>query len=365
MVRGVAASLGSGAICLAVTIFGAGAGLVIGAPAAAADAPLRVEFLPVVSRETGMEIELTGTLEAIDSVELGFRQSGRISEMLVNEGDHFTIGQVLGRIDPLQLQQSLNVAMAALAAAEAAEQQARQAAERAQAMLDRGVGTRAARDTARQTLSEAETQIQQAQSTLDQARRSVEDTELRAPFDGVVTARSGEPGQVVGAAQSVLSLAAGDGIEAVFMTPDLPILNEVMGIAVALSTLDIVAPPMTGKVTEISPLVDPTTGSVRVRARVADAPEDIDLLGASVRGKMMLGTGEAAEIPWTALTSGQGKPCVWVVGAGNRVELRAVEISRFDDGLVLLSGGVTAGEIVVGDGSQKLYPGREVMAGNE
>ena len=33
--------------------------------------------------------------------------------------------------------------------------------------------------------------------------------------------------------------------------------------------------------------------------------------------------------------------------------------------MVLLSGGVTAGEIVVGDGSQKLYPGREVMAGNE
>ncbi|WP_235931253.1 efflux RND transporter periplasmic adaptor subunit [Paracoccus xiamenensis] len=357
MVRDVATGIRVGGISLTIAIFAA-------VPTRAEEA-LRVEFLTVAARETGMQIELTGTLEALDSVDLGFRQSGRITEMLVNEGDHFTAGQVLGRIDPLQLQQSLNVAMAALAAAEAAEQQARQAADRAQAMLDRGVGTRAARDTARQTLSEAETQLQQARSTLDQARRSVEDTELRAPFAGVVTARAGEPGQVVGAAQTVLSLAGKGGIEAVFMTPDLPILNEVMGTPVQLSTLDIIAPPMTGTVTEIAPLVDPATGSVRVRAQVADAPENVDLLGASVRGKMMLGTGEAMEIPWTALTSGLGTPCVWIVGEGNKVELRAVEISRFDDGRVLLSGGVSAGEIVVGDGSQKLYPGREVVAGND
>ena len=353
MVHGVAASFGLGAVLA-----------VMGGIPAAADVPLRVEFLPVVARETSMQIELTGTLEAVDSLDLGFRQSGRISEMLVNEGDQFSEGQVLGRIDPLQLQQSLNVAMAALAAAEATEQQARQAAERAQAMLDRGVGTRAGRDSARQALSEAETQIQQARSTLEQARRSVEDTELRAPFAGVVTARTGEPGQVVSAAYPVLSLAAHSGIEAVFMTPDLPVLNEVMGISVALSALDVAAPPMTGTVTEISPLVDPSTGSVRVRALVEDAPKNVDLLGALVRGKMVLETGEAVEIPWTALTSGGGAPGVWVVDKGNRVALRAVDILRFDDGVVLLSGGVAPGEIVVGAGSQKLFPGREVMAGN-
>ena len=79
---------------------------------------------------------------------------------------------------------------------------------------------------------------------------------------------------------------------------------------------------------------------------------------------MMLETGEAVEIPWTALTSGKGAPSVWVVGADNRVALRAVEILRFDDGVVLLSGGVAPGEIVVGEGSQKLFPGREVVAGN-
>lgn len=308
-----------------------------------------------------MGFRLTGTLEALDSVDLGFREGGRITEMRVAEGDDFQKGDVLGRLDPLQLQQSLNVAEAALAAAQAAEDQARRDAERSQAMLDRGVGTRAGRDTARQLLSAAETQTKQAQSALDQARRSVEDTELVAPFDGVVTARHGEPGQVVGAATPVLSMAARGGIEAVFLTPDMPHLNAAEGNPVALRTIEVDAAPMKARVAEISPLIDATTGSVRIRALVEDAPDDVALLGAAVRGTLMLSVGHAVEIPWSALTSDDGAPAVWVVDGDGGAKLRRIEIARFDNGTVLLSGGVEPGEVVVGQGSQMLYPGRKVI----
>lgn len=323
--------------------------------------PLPVEFVEVAPREVGTAVRLTGTLEPLDSVDIGFREGGRIIEMVVNEGDPFIADQVLARIDPLQLQQSMNAAVAAMAQATANENQARLAAERAQALLDRGVGTRAARDEARQALSEAEAMTEQAESELDQARRSVEDTQLVAPFDGVVTARSGEPGQVVGQAQVVLSLAARGGVEAVFLTPDMAHLSTAMGKDIALQTLDVAAPPMTGRITEISPLVDAETGSVRLRARVADAPEDVALLGASVRGEIVLSTGQAVEVPWTALTSTGGKPAVWVVTDNGTSELREIEIERFDNGTVLLSGGVEDGDIVVGAGSQLLFPGRAVV----
>lgn len=323
--------------------------------------PLAVEFVEVATREIGTEVRLTGTLEPLDSVDIGFREGGRIIEVLVNEGDQFVAGQVLARIDPLQHQQSLKAATAAMASATASQNQARQAAERAQALLDRGVGTRAARDEARQALSEAEAMAEQAETGLDQARRSVEDTQLVAPFDGVVTARVGEPGQVVGQAQVVLSLAARGGIEAVFLTPDMAHLSAAMGKPVALQTLDVAAPPMNGRVTEISPLVDAATGSVRLRARVDDAPEDVALLGASVRGEIVLAIGHAAEVPWTALTSSGGKPAVWVVTGQGTSELREIEIERFDNGTVLLSGGVEDGETVVGAGSQLLFPGRAVV----
>lgn len=324
--------------------------------------PLAVEFVTVTSGDIGTTFRLTGTLEPVDSVDIGFREGGRILEMLVNEGDQFVEGQVLGRIDPLQLQQSLNAATAAMASATANENQARLAAERAEALLDRGVGTRAASDEANQALSEAQATTEQAESELDQARRSVEDTQLIAPFAGVVTARAGEPGQVVGQAQVVLSLAARGGIEAVFLTPDMAHLGDAMGKPVALQTLEVAAPPMSGKITEISPLVDAETGSVRLRAQVDDAPEDVALLGASVRGEIVLSTGHAAEVPWTALTSTGGRPAVWVVTDQNTSELREIEIERFDNGTVLLSGGVEDGETVVGAGSQLLFPGRPVVA---
>ena len=322
--------------------------------------PLNVEFVEVVARDIGTDVRLTGTLEPLDSVDIGFREGGKITEVLVKEGDQFAAGQVLARIDPLQLQQSLNAALATMDSARATENQARQAAERAQALLDRGVGTRAARDEARQQLSQAEAATKQADSALDQARRSVEDTSLVAPFAGVVTARTGEPGQVVGEAQAILSLAALGGIEAVFLTPDMSHLNEAMGKPVALKALDVEAPPMTARITEISPLIDAATGSVRLRAKVDDAPKDVALLGASVRGEMVLATGRAVEVPWTALTSTGGKPAVWVVAEDNTSELREVEIERFDNGTVLLSGGVKGGETVVGAGSQLLFPGRLV-----
>ena len=332
-------------------------------PVAAAE-PLAVEFAPVTPSDRGLTVRLTGTLAATETVDLGFRQGGRIREIAVAEGDDFQSGDVLGRIEPLQQKQSLNAAEAALAAAEATRALSAQSAQRAEALLARGVGTRADRDQADQALSAANAQTALARTALDQAQRAVDDTELIAPFDGVVTDRAAEVGQVVGPATTVLSLAANGGIEAVFLTPDLSKLADAIGTEVTFTTIEFDAPEMHGAVTEIAPLIDPATGSVRVRARVADAPADRNLLGAAVRGSISLPDDGGVFVPWTALTSVGGKPAVWIVQSDSTVELRPVDILRFDNDTVLLSAGVKAGEIAVGAGSQMLYPGRPVIDGN-
>lgn len=326
-----------------------------------AEQPLAVEFVEV--RTTGLTFgsSLTGTLEAKDTVDLGFRQGGRIIEVLVEEGDRVSAGQPLARTDPVQQDQALSVAEASLSAAEATRAQAGQAFDRAQAMLDRGVGTRAARDQAQQAQSQAEGALSRAQSEADQARRAVEDTVIRAPGDGIVTTRNADPGQIVGAAQVVLAMAMLSGFEAVFQTPDMPNLDRAMGAKVALDPLDGDAPEMVGHVTEIAPLVDPQTGTVTVRARVDGVPTDTSLLGAAVRGTVSFPAGTAISVPWTALTRDGAAPAVWLVDADGRVALRPVEIERFTNGDVYLKGGVEAGQTVVGAGSQMLYPGREVV----
>lgn len=322
---------------------------------------LRVELVAAELRPIELDLQLSGSINATDSVQMSFRQAGRVIRVSVDEGDRVSEGQELARLDSVQQGQALRVAEAGLAAARAGLAQARQASDRAAALLARGVGTRAARDDALRALSEAEGAVERAESTLEQARRAVGDTILRAPQDAVVTARDMAPGQILGAAQPVLTLATLDGLEAVFDAPDHPRLDGAMGQPVRLDTIDIDRPEMRGTVSEISPLVDPVTGTVTMRVRIDDVAADTALLGAAVRGHVDIAVDRGIAVPWTALMRDGDHPAVWRVDGDNRVTLVPVTIGQFADGVVYLSDGITAGDVVVGAGSQLLYPGRQVQ----
>lgn len=323
---------------------------------------IRVRIVTARLQPLELDMQLSGQIEALDTLDLGFRQGGRVTAVLVAEGDRVTAGQPLARLNAVQQDQALNVAQAGLSAARAGTEQARQARERADALLARGVGTRAAADQAEQALSQAQGALERAESAVDQARRAVDDAVLRAPSDAVVTAKSVAPGQVVAAAQPVLTLAALSGLEAVFQADDGPILRDVLGRTVRLETLDIDRPDMTGTVTEVAPLVDPATGTVTVRARI-DAPQNgARLLGASVRGHLRLDMDQGVVVPWTALMRQGDDPAVWTVDDQNRVTLTPVRISHFGDATIYVSDGLGDGQRVVGDGAQLLYPGRRVQA---
>lgn len=327
-----------------------------------AEGALPVEFVLVELAPLTFDAALTGTIHATDDVEMGFRLGGKVIEVLVQEGDLVHKGQPLARTDPLQQEQARHVARAAVEAATATEAQARQAQIRASAMLERGVGTRAALDSANQSLSAAVGNLTQAKSALGQAERALADTVIQAPDDTIVTARRAEPGQIVGAAQAVVSLASATGREAVFRTPDSPLLRNAIGAPVTLSGIDFPDLHMTARVSEIAPIVDPGTGAVTVRAVIDNAPANSSLLGAAVRGAIHYPAGSGIAVPWTALTAADGEPAVWVVDQDSRVYLTHVTIERFSDGQVILRKGVTPGQTVVGAGSQLLYPGRKVSA---
>nr|WP_081994659.1 efflux RND transporter periplasmic adaptor subunit [Paracoccus sp. PAMC 22219] len=181
------------------------------------------------------------------------------------------------------------------------------------------------------------------------------------PEQAVVTAKSVAPGQVVAAAQPVLTLAALSGLEAVFHAPDDPLLRDILGRDVRMETLDVDRPDMVGTVTEIAPLVDPQTGTVTVRARLLTPNAGTVLLGASVRGHLSMAMEQGVVVPWTALMRSGDDPAVWVVDDEGRVALTKVVINHFADGTIFVSDGLSDGQRVVGDGAQLLYPGRRVQ----
>ncbi|WP_207101823.1 biotin/lipoyl-binding protein, partial [Paracoccus shandongensis] len=120
------------ALGLASVIAAVGAGA---SPVLAQGEPLRVELVQAQERAVQLDLQLSGSITATDSVEMSFRQAGRVTRVLVDEGDRVTQGQELARLDSVQQDQALRVAEAGLAAARAGLSQARQASDRASALL--------------------------------------------------------------------------------------------------------------------------------------------------------------------------------------------------------------------------------------
>lgn len=341
------------------------AGLALIATAALAE-PLPVHIVTAELSPVKAEAVLTGTLQAIEEFPVSFPQGGRVLSVEVREGDHITKGQELARVDPTQTEAGLRAALAGLDGAEAALREAQQASDRANGLLQSGVGTRADLDNATNALLAAQSSRDQAQAQLSKARTAQDNTVLRAPQDGIVTARGAEPGQVVNPGQKVVSMATDGGLEAVFNAPDGVDLDPFLGDRVDLTPIDQPDLSFAATISEISPLVDAATGSVTVKARLnASAPASV-VFGTPVIGRLSLPEPDAISLPWTALTALGGSPAVWTVDPATMVVHQTpVTVSAYGAATFRLAEGIAPGTLVVTDGAQLLYPDRTVVAVKE
>ena len=352
--------------------------LALAAGHAQADEVLRVELMRTAPAATNWTFSVTGAIQAVDSVPVGAKDGGRLLAINVEVGDAVSKGQVLAELDPTQANEAMRAAAADLVAAEATLKQANQAYERARDLLGRGAGTRADHDAAVEALDAARSQRAQMAAKLSKARQSVADVMIRADGPAIVTERNAEPGQVVTAAQTILTLAREDRREAIFHTPDGMDLTPMLGREMTIRTLDAPFVTAKAKVTEIAPVTEATSATVKLTARLESGPQPA--LGAAIASDISIQLGEAITVPWSALALMDGQPAVWVAspdpeaasadaeadasGAapkqGFRVALRPVTVSRYRDQGLEISKGLGKGEVVVGAGSHLLYPGQLV-----
>ena len=330
------------------------------APCAFAE-PLSVHVVTTAVTSAPVEVALTGILQAVNAFPLAFPQGGRVISVAVQEGAAVIAGQELARVDPTQADAALRSALANLQGADAALREAEQANERADGLLKKGAGTRADLDSATKTLFAAQASHDQATAQVAKARSTQDNTVLRAPRDGIVTARYVDPGAVANPGQKILTMAAAGGLEGVFNAPDGVDLEAFLGRPVTMSPVDQPDLTLMGKITEVSPLVDAHTGAVVVKVKLDDAAPAGVVFGTAVVGRLEVPQPAAISLPWTALTALNGKPAVWTVDpAALTVAQVPVTVSAYGGDVVLVSGGVQAGDIVVTDGSQLLFPGRSV-----
>src|SRR5260370_5590529 len=304
-------------------------------------------------------ITLTGVIAAQVRTDLSFRLSGKISERLVNVGDHVVLTQVRARLDPDQRQAELVSAQAGVASAEAMVRQATAAFERQKDLLGRGNTTRRDYDQAEASLRSAKAQLDQAHSDLGVAHDQLSYTELRADADGIIVARMAEAGQVMAQAQPIYSLARDGPRDAVVNVHEWALANVAVDTGLVISLVSDPAVTTLGDVREISPAVSPNTETVTVKIGLRDTPHAMTL-GALVDGTGPTRQQKVVLVPWASLFEIDGRPAVWVIDPqSNVVALKPITVTRYTKDHIAVSDGLKSGEIVVSAGVQMLRPGQK------
>ena len=320
----------------------------------------RVKAITALSSGVALKVRLTGEIEARTETSIAFRISGKVIERQANVGDHVTADQVVATLDTQENEADLQTAEATLKSAQAVLQQSQVNFDRQKSLLKTGFTTQANFDLAQATLQTAKSQVEAANAALATTREQKSYTQLRAGVDGIVVSRQVEVGQVVEAGQTIFTIAEDGPRDAVFNVYEALLLRppqEKGGIEITLQSDPSVK--TVGLVREISPTVDPVSGTVKVKIGLSQTPERMTL-GASVVGHGQLAAQTVVALPWGALFEWQGKPAVWVIDAKGAVSPRAVTVERYLTGSVVLSQGIEPGEHVVTDGVQYLRPSQSV-----
>lgn len=313
-------------------------------------------------------VHFPGIVQARVETDLAFRTLGRLVTRRVNVGDLVRAGDVVAEIDPLALELAVRSAEAGLRIAEAQFENAMLTENRKRRLSSTSAASIADLDLAEQALKSAWADVGRANASLDKAREQFGYAELKADFDGVVTATSAEIGQTVTAGQPVLRLARLDRRDVVFDVPELQLrslhLGDRFDIALQLDeTLQ-----TSGVLREIGPQADVGTRMHRLKIAIDQAPEVFRLGSVVTAVSPTAKEARPIGLPATALLKKDGVDHVWVVNpATHTVSLRPVrlEIASTDIRFARVLSGLTDGEEVVVAGVNQLAEGQSVRIEQE
>ncbi len=307
----------------------------------------------------GDVISASGYVVARTKASVSAKVAGRMEQLSVTEGSRVRRGEVIARIESAAQRAAVGSARAAVQQVEAELGQARRDRDRAEALIRANVLSEADAENARTRVQMLEAQRASARSQVREAEVALENTNVRAPFDGTVLRKDAEVGEIVSPA------SAGGGLTrtAIVTMADLATLevevdvNEAFIARIrngqpALITLD--AYPDTsfrGQIRQIVPTADRQKATVQVKVSILDRdPRILPEMGAKVN--FLADTALAAPAPRrlsvdaTAVVSSAAGTRAWVVVDG-RVAARDVVAGAPRDGRVVIERGLSAGDVVV------------------
>jgi RND family efflux transporter MFP subunit len=306
----------------------------------------------------------TGIVEARVQSDLGFRVGGKILERSVDVGQRVQKGQVLARIDSVDLKLSFAAQQANVEAARAKYTQAKADEARYAALVQSGAVSRQEYDQARAAFDSAKAQVEAAEAQARVSNNSSEYAVLLADADGVIVRTSSEPGKVVAAGQTVIQLDHDGPREALVNLPE-GVRPELGTTATArLYGRDQI---YQARLRQLSDAADPASRTFEARyvleGEAAAAPlgstVTIELLTEQTSGN------HSVLVPVGAVYDRGSGPGVWIVDDKSEVKFRGIQIASIGQEEVVVSRGVDVGEKVVALGAHFLHEGQVVNLANE
>jgi membrane fusion protein (multidrug efflux system) len=321
-----------------------------GPPSAASrnNAPASVTLAPVRAQRVSQKLEALGNARANESVDISTKTSNIVTAVTFRDGERVKRGQVLVQLDSAQ-------ARADVAAAQAAVTESESIYNRSRELLN----TQA---LSKSSFEQLEATLKANRARLGAATARLEDTVIRAPFAGRVGLRRVSVGTLISPGDVITTLDDTSVIKLDFSVPENFLASLREGLSIHATAPAFPGRSFAGKVSSIDSRVDVATRSVTVRALLAN--EDGALKsGMFLNVSLANDEREALIIPEEALTPEAERQYVFVVADG-KVSRREVRIGGRQPGTVEIIAGLSAGERVIVEGTQKVRDGA-IVTGTE
>ena len=303
---------------------------------------------------------ISGTLAPTKNAQLRAQVGGPVLETLADQGQHVAADQVLARLDAVAIRDAYNSAKASVSTAQLAADLADRQVKRMDTLLAAGAISERDHEGVIEQDAQARTALANAKAGFVQAEKALQNTEIRAPFAGVVSERDVSAGDVIGPGSPTFTVVDPSRLQFEATVPAAQISTVHVGDPVSFALTGYNGRTFTGSIIRINPVADPTTRQVQVFTEIKN-PDNSIVGGLFATGRIVTQTARGLVAPLSAIDTRYLKPSVLRV-RGGKVERVDVALGLRDEvaQLVDITAGVAVGDTLLLGQAQGLTPGTPV-----
>lgn len=326
--------------------------------------PPTVKTVAATRTALPMNVAAAGSADADENTTIAAQEQGLIVSIAASDGASVKAGDLIAKLDDRTAKAALAKDEALLVRDQATLAQAETALARADDLVRRNAGTQQADDEARAARDTAAATVDADKAAIAADQVAVENTDIRAPFDGRLGDIALSTGAYVSAGTAIVTIAKYDPIYVRFHLPETYLGQLKQGPSV--STIAVDAVPQGGGTASRGTLsffdntVDPASGTILAKAKF-DNPSGTLWPGQSLNVTVHFESGRKdVVVPTVAVNPGVDTPFVYAVGEDKKVHVTPVKIARSNGPDTAIASGLSEGTHVVVEGQVQLFDGAVV-----